>query len=369
MHEYAAFPHENAREEADPLRSAPAAPPAGLYALLQTASLGYKSFLALRAALDVGLFAHLKEPQDADELAEKLGLDSRILSPLCGLLTQWGLLAEEDGRLRTSDEARTWLAPASPLRQQPVAENMGETFRLWERLDSALTQGPFDPQRAGIFGGAFLPALAAEALTGEVQRTADLVAAAPGFEDLRDLIDLGGGHGLYSLALCARSRELRAVILDMEGVRNMAEGNIARFGDGRVRFTAGDIRSAPLGRERDAALLFYNPGGKRADLLERIRACLRPGGLFVSKHVFYARDEGSKSPLADLEWNLTSFPGVHKQANVYRFDGDLCAEEYLALMERHFEILADHGPEAFAAPDLGKFGDRLDSRLIVARRR
>jgi spermidine synthase len=33
----------------------------------------------------------------------------------------------------------------------------------------------------------------------------------------------------------------------------------------------------------------YNPGGKNERILEKIHRCLKPGGLFVTKHAFYRK--------------------------------------------------------------------------------
>lgn len=360
-----------------------ATPPDRLYEVLRQASHGCKTFLALKAALDSGLIQRLGDgrgPRTVDRIVQEMGLDGSVLLSLCRVLVEMGVLecarvSKDVGMMRPDDAlclspmAEEYLLSDGHLNQLPVIANVSETMHLWELLGKALEQGPLYPEREGLFGGTFLPALAAEAFSGEAQRTAALVASVAGFDAARDLLDLGGGHGLYSLALCARCKELHAEVMDFENVRPIAERYIGELGDGRVSFTAGNVFSAPLGTERDAVLLFYSPGGKRADLLDRIHDCLKPGGYFVSKHAFYGRGEGSKNPLLDLEWRMTAFPGVNKRENIYSFQGDLCREDYLDMLEQRFEIVADHGPEVFAAPDVGKFGDRLDSRLIVARKR
>lgn len=351
------------------LNHPPALAPDRLYGLLRDSVRGAKIFLALRSAMDRGLFAELDTPRSNGQLADALGVEQRLLAPLCGLLHQAGFLERHDDTWTLPDDVRFYLAQPGPFDQQAVVHNLAETLSLWGRLDEVLESGPLAPSREGGFGGSFLPALAAESLTGEAQRTAEILARVPGMDQACNLVDLGGGHGLYSLALCALLPLLRAEILDQEPARTPAETFIARFGDGRTRFTAANIFQDSLGENRDAVLLFYNPAGKRADMLERIHACLATGGIFASKHAFYSRGEGGKDPLNDLEWNLTAFPGVHKGPHVYRFRDDLDFEDYRALLEQHFEIVAEHGPEDFAAPDLGKFGDRLDSRLIVARKR
>jgi len=357
----------------DPPDSAPTA----LYDLLRRSARGYKTVLALRAVLRAGMFDLADRPRSVAEWARALNLEERILSPVCELLAEAGVLERREPGYCPAPWTRTWLAQDGPLCQEAVVENVVETCGLWGELERALRRGPLDPWKEGLFGGSFLPALGAESLVGEAQRSAALVAQTPGFDQVRDLADLGGGHGLYSLALCARCPELHAEVLDLPGAKAQAEAWTARFasyvqdgnGGTRVRFTPTDIFADPLGEERDAVLLFYNPGGKNPHLLERIHDCLRPGGLFVSKHAFYRREEGSKDPLSDVEWNMTAFPGVEKGPHVYWFAEDLCREEYMERLDRGFEVLAEYEADAFASPDLGKFGDRLDSRMIICRKR
>ncbi len=351
------------------LLNTPTPTPDRLYALLRDSVRGAKIFQAVRAALDKEIFDRLANPMSTERLAAELDIPVHILTPLCALLHQAGFLDLNRGIWSLPDDVRAFLVDNGPGNHRGVVANLAETVSLWNNLDEVLESGPLDPFRKGLFGGAFLSALSAETLAGEAQRTAALLARIPGMENARDVVDLGGGHGLYALALCARLPGLHAEIMDQEPARGVAQANLDAFGDGRTRFTVADIFRDPLGNERDAALLFYNPGGKRADMLERIHDCLKPGGIFATKHAFYSRDEGGKDPLNDLEWNLTVFPGVAKGPNVYRFRDDLDFEDYMALVEERFDILADHGPEDFAVPDLGKFGDRLDSRLIVARKR
>lgn len=344
-----------------------------LYELLHGAARGYKVFMALLAVTEAGLFDQPREPRTVGQWAELLGSRTELLAPVCELLAENGILDRDDDRYAPAPWAASLLHDEDPLCQRPVLENVAETCALWSRLPKALGQEPLDPWREGLFGGWFLPALAAESLVGEAQRSAKLVAAIPGFDQVRNMVDLGGGHALYSLALCARCPGLHAEVMDLESAREHAESWIDRLGpacaDGsEVRFTPANIFADSLGHDRDAVLLFYNPGGKNPELLERIYACLRPGGLFVSKHAFYARDEGSKDALSDVEWNMTAFPGVRKGPHVYSFAGDLCQEDYFDLLRQRFEVLAEYGPEDFASPDLGKFGDRLDSRLVVCRK-
>ena len=110
----------------------------------------------------------------------------------------------------------------------------------------------------------------------------------------------------------------------------------------------------------------YNPGGKNERILEKIHQCLNPGGLFVTKHALNRDAEEAKSTLLDIEWQLTAFRGVVKGRNVYAFEQDLSEEAYMERLQQDFEII---DAKTFATPPLAKFGDRLDSKIIISRKR
>ena len=70
-----------------------------------------------------------------------------------------------------------------------------------------------------------------------------------------------------------------------------------------------------------------------------------------------------------MEWNLTAFEGISKDKNIYRFQGDLAYEEYIEQMKRYFTGIEIIESRDFADPPLAKFGDRLDSKIILAQKK
>lgn len=102
----------------------------------------------------------------------------------------------------------------------------------------------------------------------------------------RRLLDVGGGHGLYSITLCRRYPQLSATVFDLpqalEAAREtIAAENMAR----RVEVRAGDFWKDDLGDRYDVALLFNiihgNLPAKNTELLRRVASALNPGGLVV----------------------------------------------------------------------------------------
>ena len=352
---------------AQPLPPEPS--PEKLYRLWEQAARGYKQFCTLAAAVRLRLFDHLDQPRLPGELADRMGTDAQLTADLCDMLVAMDVLAGHGDGVCATPLSQTYLRSDSPWFQEAVIENIFSGFGLWRQLDRVCREGPIRVDEADFFENNLIDSLAAETLTGELHHTVAAIVRQPEFAAARRVLDLGGGHGLYAMALNARCPDLEAIVFDFPPVEKDFEYFRKRYGATGVRFVAGNLFTDDLGRDFDLVLFSYNPGGKNERVLEKIHRCLRPGGLFVTKHAFYRRGEGTKSVLQDVEWQLTAFSGVAKGRHVYAFDGDLCREAYLQRMQRSFEIIETIPAWDFATPPLAKFGDRLDSEIIIARKR
>lgn len=73
----------------------------------------------------------------------------------------------------------------------------------------------------------------------------------------RHVIDIGGGHALYSIALCKKYSDLRVTIFDSPYVRPLALENINKAQvNNRIQFVEGDYMSDNIGHGYNAALLY-----------------------------------------------------------------------------------------------------------------
>ncbi|BBO82333.1 hypothetical protein DSCO28_28990 [Desulfosarcina ovata subsp. sediminis] len=351
------------------LSSLPETSVAPLYDLWQQAARGYKQFCAVAAAVRLRLFDHLNETCQPEDLAARLGADADLTADLCDLLADMGLLARKAEGVTNTPLSRTYLHSASGWFQEAVIDNLFSGFGLWQQLEPICREGPVRVDEADFFENNLIDSLAAEILTGELQQTVAAIIHRPEFSTARRALDLGGGHGLYAMALTHQKPDLEAVVFDFPPVEKDFNRYRQRFGATGVRFVPGNLFTDELGRDFDLVLFSYNPGGKNESILEKIHRSLAPGGLFVSKHAFYRQGEGAKSVLLDAEWQLTAFQGVCKGRHVYAFDRDLCQEAYMERLKQKFEVVAIIDAGVFATPPLAKFGDRLDSEIMICRKR
>jgi hypothetical protein len=238
---------------------------------------------ALVAAARLGVFDALRErPLTERELATALGVDPVAAGVLLRTLAGLGYLRVRGGRYRLSRAARLWFTTGSPTSLVAGLEFWERTACvIWPEIERAVRGGaPVTPFYALLEGD---PALSRsfQAWTAALaRRQAPAVArAVPVPRGARRMLDVGGGHGLFSVALLRRHPALRATVIDLPQALRAAADHP------RLTPRAGSFLEDDLGDGYDVVLLFNVVHGltddETATLLRRLAAALNPGGTLV----------------------------------------------------------------------------------------
>jgi SAM-dependent methyltransferase len=255
---------------------------------------GMIKYSALVVAGKLGMIRALERgPLDAESLAAALGTDEQGTRALADVLVTADYLELDGDRYAHGPVARRWLlsdasgsggaqdfTPAllwgyelwNVLWELPQAIRDGAPARsLWERW----TERP----EAGKDFSDYMKVKST--LTVE-----SIVDATPVPARARRLLDLGGSHGLHSIAFCTRYPELTATVFDLpEALATTARAAAdAGLGD-RVFTQAGSFLTEDLGAGYDVVLLFeivhnHTPE-ENAKLIARAARALRPDGVIV----------------------------------------------------------------------------------------
>ncbi|MDD2835757.1 MAG: class I SAM-dependent methyltransferase [Methanothrix sp.] len=282
---------------------------------LRSLSISLDTFYALSSALEVGIFQGLMQPKSSLELAETLGLHAGITEKLCKALTSRGYLSREGGNYALSDLAMTFLTESSPFYQGSLIKLMQRTrAQRWSNLARALKEGPIVASSGHqVFDEFFALAMAEGAIGGSLQRTIKSLKKMPEFYKARKCLDLGGSHGLYSLAFARLNPELEVVIFDLPKVIEGAAKKVVSDSENIVTMV-GDFNRDNLGKDYDfvfASDVLYRNEESLRPLLARIRESLKHDGLLISKH-FHIDDlmSDSSAVLFDLMFSLSGTGGV-----------------------------------------------------------
>jgi SAM-dependent methyltransferase len=250
-------------------------------------SWGMASASTVIAGSRLGLFEALDGVELTPlELAEKLDTHPLATETLLNALCGFGCIDRTQGRYRNSAVAAKWLVPSSKDSLHDAVLLLGLIQDGFADLETVVRTGKildwhhgehgaevWEPYLRGLGKLARLPA-------GEVARRVKLPSGAA------RLLDVGGGHGQWSVAFCKRYPELAATVLDLPPAVPVGEAIVAEAGMAeRVRYRAGDLRVADWGEGWDALLIFnviHNLSPEECEAaVAKAKAALKPGGRLV----------------------------------------------------------------------------------------
>lgn len=248
---------------------------------------GALAFRALSTAVHLNLFTALAErPSSPAELAQTLNLRERGTRRLLEALATIGYVTEKNGRYHNTAMTEKWLIGDTVIDMQAAMTSFDAFLReLWPHAPEIVRSGerPFDFYQFT----ANTPGLS-DAHQRMMQSNANLVGPAIVKKVALPatavrLLDVGGGHGQFTVHFCQAHPRLTATIMDSEIALETARQNIkeAQLND-RVDLYAADLWSAAWGTEWDGILLFnllhHYDLETNHKLLNKAHAALKPGG-------------------------------------------------------------------------------------------
>jgi 2-polyprenyl-3-methyl-5-hydroxy-6-metoxy-1,4-benzoquinol methylase len=155
------------------------------------------------------------------------------------------------------------------------------------------------------------------------------------------MLDVGGGHGLYSAAICQQHPPLAAEVLELPATLAAAAQVAQEFGcDRHVTHCAGDIHTTPL-EGRYAVVFLGNlvhhlTKAQLMAVLTKIAAHTDPGGtIAIWDLAMTASQESPEAAGFGLFFYLTSGAGCHSAATL---------KAALAAAGFH-EVIVEHPPQ------------------------
>lgn len=294
-----------------------------LRALLQ----GYRESRIVMTFAELGIGDVLAAgPRTVLEIAAGAGTDPAATGRFLQAAECLGLVNREGERFSNSELATRTLTSTGGVTQLRSIRREIAFFRRWSHLTEAVRTGTRpqenlrderDPNWVRDFTLALYD-------TARIVAPGIVAAMEPLFSSLErpaTVIDVGGGHGGYSLELARRFPELRAVVFDLPPVIEVTREIIVDSGlEDRVMVQAGNFHTDPLGSGYDVALLFgvlvSEDEGAGVRLLRVLWESLKPGGYVVVRGLYAGSGETAAltAALFNLQLLLSTGHGAARTA-------------------------------------------------------
>jgi ubiquinone/menaquinone biosynthesis C-methylase UbiE len=263
---------------------------------------GWMKARIILTAAELDMFTLLDEkPLASEELARLLKADARAVTRILDCLVIFELLEKAGGRYTMSGKG-AFFSSRHPESVLPMLLHMNNMWDNWSLLTETV-QGRKNPGLKSVIDAkdeavtkAFIGAMhvIGKGLSQEI-------AASYNADNFKQLLDIGGGSGTYTIAFLEQNKNMAAVIFDLPDVISLAAERLNAEGyRERVTLMAGDFYKDELPRECDLALLsaiiHQNSTQENLALYRKIYQALEPrGAVLIRDHIM---DESRTSPPA-----------------------------------------------------------------------
>jgi hypothetical protein len=195
--------------------------------------LGLYQTPAISVALELEIFESLENPAGTEALAQRTGYSIRGLKALLGMLKCLRLIDRRDGRWQLNQISRAYMLKESPFYWGPFFSYMAASLPLHELLlDNVRGTGTGEGRPVQGWEEGRIDDELARRLTDFMH--CHSIAPAVGlartcdFSGVRRLLDVGGGSGCYASSLAAANPGMRASVMDLPTICEVAGEYIAK---------------------------------------------------------------------------------------------------------------------------------------------
>jgi SAM-dependent methyltransferase len=285
--------------------------------------IGIMAARAVMAATKLDIFETLAAgPLTAQEITKKCATHPQATEKLLNALVGMGCLHIKGERYGLPRKMRAWVLADGKysFRGQILLHYL--EWRWWEhceeyvrtgqplRLHETMTEEEWGVYQRGMRSGIEFPA-------NWVARKLSLP------KTVRTMLDIGGAHGFFSVAICRRYPQLHSTILELPQAIQHAAPLLAKenLGD-RIVYQEGDVLTADLGVECYdlvllAAVVHHFDAETNRELMRRIARALRPSGIVAIWEPLRQDRTGKIRQLGGL---MDLFFGLFSQAGTWSAD-------------------------------------------------
>ncbi|NIO28663.1 MAG: methyltransferase domain-containing protein [Candidatus Latescibacteria bacterium] len=228
-------------------------------------------------------------------ISSRCGAVPHLLKAVLDVCVSMGLMELQNGRYMNSQFSREYFVAGASRYVGDLIELQHIESKQWDRLYEMIkgdTSVEVDQQFDQASHRTYIQAMNNLGTLAEAEALRNSVD----LSDCKEMVDAGGGSGIYSVALCQKHPELRSTILDTKETLVITEEMTAgRKERKRITLREADITKESFGENIDAVLLsdvIYDES-TAALVLRNAWNCLRKNGMLIVRG-YYSDPEHSK---------------------------------------------------------------------------
>lgn len=217
------------------------------------------SLKALSEAVDLSIFTILQEgPQTANQLSETLNLPKRSLTRLLNANVALGFLKVKNSEYQNSEVSQTFLTENKPSYLGDFVKLAGiYGFEKWTRFDECIrNDAPIEDLDDDYRHNEERMQYFTRAMHNIAKGTANLIASLPLLKNRSHLLDIGGGSGVYCIALAEKYPALHATLIDFPPVCKVAREYVEKSdANDKIKIIEGDFLKTEISGLSDIVLV------------------------------------------------------------------------------------------------------------------
>lgn len=299
--------------------------------LINELSRNFWNSAVLRAGIKLGVFTMLeRDAVTASQIAHSLQANARFVEAFLEACTVLGLLQKNANTYTNTDVASAFLIPGKPDYVGSLVLHITNYWYTWGHLDQLICEGrtnlPFENGFTDVatYWQDYMEGQHNRAVAGQ----GDNLVMNVELSGCQKMLDLGGGAGSYSIALCKANPQLTSHVIDAKEPLEIARTLVTEQNlQDRIILIEGDMHAVAFEPDYDVVLISGVVLIKSEDECRRIfrRAydALLPNGRIIVQD-FMRVDHGEKRRFLDTMMDLYALVGFSPGA------GDRYGDEYAA---------------------------------------
>ncbi|WP_370571936.1 methyltransferase dimerization domain-containing protein [Methanomethylovorans sp.] len=294
---------------------------------LREIAMGFERAQILFTAFELGIFTKLEKPLTPKALIQEMTLNPETTARFLDVLTAMNLISKNGEQYQTHPDFVPFLVEGEPYYSLYLESALKER-KMWMDLKKALVEDTLlsSEKTKFAYNPDSLKWTARDCTHGRLQRTLKIVSSLPEFKKARNLIDLGGGHGLFGIGFAQENLDLRVVIFDQPHITEISREYVGKYDlCERVKVLSGDYLQDDFGKGYDIIFeaLSLEGGPEEAKALyQKVSHALNPNGLFITQ--LFTLDDSEISPLPtlilDLRERIKDYQQMHLMTNAAIFE-------------------------------------------------